>query len=151
MAARCRRLRAECASPLSVVETLFVETAEETAAHPQVMLELIAHQARMPVDLVLAPVEPVERGLLLPDEEDVGDLPDGGLGALLPGLLRDAIAAGELPPRADLETLTLATASVFFGVPLLVGRRDPGAIAPLYRAQLALLWAGAQQLGGSRR
>jgi len=144
MCAVARRIREKTDGALAAVEALFVATANEVAAHPKVMLEIIAHQARMPTDLQLEPIEPAERMLFLPGEDDVESLSDGGLGELLPPLLREAIANGELPASCDADMLTLAVASVFFGVPLLVATRRPESIAFLYRLELALVWAGAR-------
>jgi AcrR family transcriptional regulator len=144
MSALARRSRADSAGALVAIEELIVATAEDTAVRPKVMLETIAHQARMPADLELEPVEHVERLLFLPDEDDVEALSDRGLGEILRPLLTDAVDNGELPIGSDVETLGLAVASVFFGVPLIVAPRHPDAVAALYRHQLALVWAGAR-------
>lgn len=72
-------------------------------------------------------------------------LSDGGLGELLPGLLGRAVAEGELPPDTDVLMLTLAIASVFFGVPLVLGRRTDVPLTAVVRRQLALIWRGATQ------
>ena len=44
--------------------------------------------------------------------------------------------------------IPLALTSVFFGVPLLLARRAPAAIAAAYRAQLAIVWAGLAATAG---
>ena len=82
--------------------------------------------------------------MYLPDVEDVESLPDTGLSGILPDLLGKAVARGELPAHTDLEGLTLAVSSVFFGVPLSLGGRRPEAVATRQRQHLQLLWAGAQ-------
>ena len=41
-----------------------------------------------------------------------------------------------------------AVASVFFGVPLLLGRESPELVGPLYARQLQLVWAGARSRWG---
>ena len=133
-------------SAIEAIEALFAHSGAVIGAHPDVMLEAIAHQARMPANLTLQPVGLAERLLRLPDEDDVMELPDGGLGDILPDLLERAIARGELPAGSDVRQLTLALASVFFGVPLVLGRAYPGLIPTFYRRQLALLWAGARAL-----
>lgn len=129
---------------LAAIEALFVSTAVDSAAAPNVMLEIIAHQARMPANLDVQPIELAERLLFLPDEPDVMALSDQGLGGLLPEWIGLAVSRGELPASTDVMSLTLAAASVFFGVPLVVGRRSPEQIGALYRQQLQLLWAGAR-------
>jgi AcrR family transcriptional regulator len=139
-----RDAEARSASPLGAIEAIFASTAEGVSAAPGLMLETIAHQARMPVDLELPPIELAERALLLPDTHDVMSLPADGLGDVIPPLLGKAVAVGELPADADAEALMLAVASVFFGVPLVLGRRAPQAIGPMWQRQLRLVWAGAR-------
>ncbi len=139
-----REVEAEHASALAAIEALFVTTAEMTAATPRVMLEVIAHQARMPADLQVDPIDDAERLHYLDDDPDALTLPDRGLGAHLPRLLGRAVAQGELPASTHVDELTLAVASVFFGVPLLLSASQPDAIAILYRRQLQLIWAGAR-------
>lgn len=144
VAAVARRVEAEHSSALAAIEALLDHTAQLGEGAEGVMLEVIAHQARMPADLAPPSVGRAERLLRLPGEADVMDLPDTGLGALLPRWIGQAVARGELPEGTSVPTVTLAVASVFFGVPLAVGRRQPEAIRPLYRQQLQLVWAAAR-------
>ncbi len=131
-------------SGLEAIGEIFARTAQDAARNIDIMLEIIAHQARMPKDLVLPGVSTAERLLRFPDLAGVETLPSEGLEAILPRFLQVAIGKRELPPSSDIASLTLALSCIFFGVPLCVGRHDPAAIAPLYRQQLALVWAGAQ-------
>lgn len=147
VAAVARRVEAEHDSALLAIEALFLHTAEQTSEHPQVMLELIAHQARMPLNQELPSVDRAVRLLRLPDERDVLDLPDTGLGEILPLWIGRAVERGELPPDTPVGELTVSVAAVFFGIPLVLGRRSPEAIRPLYRSNLNLIWAGARALG----
>jgi len=137
-----RRILVAEQSALAALEALFVHTGEQTARNPTLMLEIIAHQARGVPDT--GGIEALERRLFLPDEPDVDELSDQGLGDLIPELLSVAVKGGELPKSTDIPSLTLAAASIFFGVPLLLGHRQPEAIAPMYRQHLQLLWAGAR-------
>jgi AcrR family transcriptional regulator len=146
VSALARQIRAEHESALAAIEALFVSTAEESMKSPRVFLEIVAHQARMPAELEIEPIEYAERVLFLPGEVEVESLLDGGLRALLPELIAEAIARGELPHCANIETLTLAAASIFFGVPIVLAPHAPQAVAPMYRNQLALVWAGAHVL-----
>lgn len=139
-----RTVEAEHDSALAAIEALLVSTAEQTSAAPRVMLEIIVHQARNLPGTWPHPIEPAERMLFLPDAEHVEDLPDTGLGGIIPDLLTKAAKRGELPQSTNIEQLSLAVGSAFFGVPLLVGAQHPGAVADLQRAQLHLLWAGAR-------
>lgn len=140
--ALARRVRRDHESALRAIEALYGATAAQVAESPRVMLEIIAHQARMPPGLSPPEVELAERLLWLPGEPDVMALSDRGLGGLLPVLLQEAVDTGELPPDTSVATATLAAAATFFGVPLLVGRTDAASVAALYQQQLELLWAG---------
>jgi AcrR family transcriptional regulator len=150
--AQARRIRTEHKSALAALEALFVSTAEQSAGTPRVMLELIAHQARMPPGLTPPTIEEAERALFLPGEADVMSLSDRGLGGVMPQLIAEACAAGELPADADVMTLTMGAASIFFGVPLILGQQQhPVPLAAFYRRQLSLLWDGARAQGVSRK
>ena len=127
--------------PLLGLEALFLSTAESLAKHPRVMLEIIAHQARLPVE-GHPEVELVERLLFLDDDPDAATLSDQGAGDLIAAGHNAAVKQGFLPPDTDILQATLAVASVFFGVPLLVGHDQPEAIGPLYSQQLRLVWRG---------
>lgn len=142
MSALARDVEARHESALAAIEALFMSTAEQTADHPRVMLEIIVHLARTGIQPL--PIERVERLMFLPEVEDVESLPDTGLTVILPDLLAKAVARGELPAHTDIEGLTSAVWSVFFGVPLSLGERHPEAVATLQRQHLQLLWAGAQ-------
>ncbi len=54
-------------SGLRAIEDIFARTAHDTAQNIDSMLEVIAHQARMPKDLVLPGVTTAERLLRFPD------------------------------------------------------------------------------------
>lgn len=139
-----REVEAARDSALEAIEALFAATAEQATAGPRVMQEIIVHQARTLPSQWPSPIEHAERRLFLPDIDDVDALPDTGLTDIIPGLLTKAVERGELPTHTHIDQLTLAVASVFFGVPLLVGMQHPEAIAELQRQQLQLLWAGAR-------
>lgn len=142
VSALARDVEARNESALAAIEALFRSTAEHTADHPRVMLEIIVHVARTGIQPV--PIERAERLMFLPGVEDVETLSDAGLTGILPDLLGKAVARGELPAHTDIEGLTAAVWSVFFGVPLFLGGRNPKSVATLQRNQLRLLWAGAQ-------
>jgi AcrR family transcriptional regulator len=142
-----RDIEAKSDSALAALEGVFAETGRITGENPSVMLEIIAHQARMTGDITPPGVSNAVRLLRFPDVPDVCTLPAGGLQDIVPRLLGRAVAAGELPADTDLQTLSLAVFSLFFGVPLLVGRTDAHALPSLYTAQLRLLWAGVRAGG----
>ncbi len=128
--------------PLAAVEALYLETATELRAGPGVMMEIIAHQARHG-HLEAPEVELVERLLYLDDDPDAATLTDRGAGELIAASHIAAVQRGILPGDTHIELLTLGIASVFFGVPLLVGHDQPEAVGPLYQLQLRTVWRGA--------
>jgi AcrR family transcriptional regulator len=142
--ARARRIRRETDSALQAIATLYSDTAEQMVDGPTVMPEIIAHMAANSSEILPPPIELAERLLWLPGEPDVESLSDQGLGGLLPELIQEAIQTGELPRGTPVDSTTLAAASIFFGVPLLLSRREPASIAPLYQHHLQLLWAGVR-------
>jgi len=139
-----REVRAAHDDALAAIEAILVSTAESTADQPRVMSEVIAAQARVGTFEVDEPIELAERLLFLDDAPDVMGLPDNGLGDILPILVMEAVERGELPAQTDVQLVVLAVASVFFGVPLALGRTAPEAVGALYRQQLHLIWAGAR-------
>ncbi len=139
-----REARQASDTALAAIEAVLVTTAEWNAPNPRVMSEIIAAQARLGSFGVGEPIELAERLLFLDDAPGATELPDGGLGAILPELVEEAVARGELPPQTDVSSVVLAIASIFFGVPLVLGQASPRAVAPMYRQQLHLIWAGAQ-------
>lgn len=136
-------------SGLKAISEIFTRTAQDASQNIDTMLEIIAHQARMPKDLILPGVSTAERLLRFPHFSGVEHLPSEGLEAILPRFLQVAIDHGELPAGSDIPNLTLALSCIFFGVPLCVGRLDPTAMVPLYQKQIALIWAGARHTQGA--
>lgn len=126
----------------AALDAVFDVTAAQASAHPRVMAEIIAFQARMPSALRPRPVGLVERAMAFPDRAGLDALEDGGLDALLPPLIARAIADGDLPASLDRQAAFLALVNVFFGVPLVLGPRAPSLIGAAYRQQLDLVWAG---------
>ena len=129
-------------SAREAIESIFVSTAREARQHPGVMAEIIAHQARMMAPPVTAEISLAERLLAFPGRPELVDLPAVGLEGLLPPLLARAVAEGELPATVDQLAAFLGLTALFFGVPLVLARRDPALVEPLYRQQLAIYWAG---------
>ena len=128
--------------PLAMIEGIFARTAESAAAHPKVMLALIAHQTRMGNEVVMPGVEDAVRWLNFPELTGVESLPEDGFETLVPPLLIEAIQHGVLPPSTDVEETMLVLASLFFGTPLLLCPRAPEHVGDAYASQLRLIWRG---------
>jgi AcrR family transcriptional regulator len=128
---------------LVAVREVFSRTAADISAHPRVMSEVIAFQARMEVAPTLRDPTLAERLGAFPDLAGIEALPARGLEVVLPGLLAAAKSRGELPADADLEFLFLNLATLFFGTPVVLRSRDPGAIGAVWQAQLDQLFRAA--------
>ena len=144
--ALARTVEAEHDSALAAVEALVTTTAQLSSQGPNVMMEIIVHQARNLPGEKPDPVEPAERMLYLPDVENVEELSDRGLASIITDLLSKAVAHGELPADTDIGEMALAVGSTFYGVPLIMATRYPEAVADLQSRQLKMLWAGAWAL-----
>lgn len=134
------------------IRRIFAATAAQAAEHPGVMAEVLAGQARLTAPAKVEELTVAERLLAFPDRPGVESLPSRGLDSLLPELLAQAVARGELPRGTDVGAAFLGLAALFFGVPLALLRRAPGSVGQAYDAQLSVYWAGllAAHRGPSR-
>lgn len=132
------------ASAREAIELIFEGTAREVAAHPAVMLEIIAHQARV-TERVSRELTAAERLVAFPDRAHILEIPAVGLDGLVPPLLARAVERGELPHRTDVQAAFLGITAIFFGVPLVLARVAPHAVASHYRQQLAVYWRGLSE------
>lgn len=142
----------EVQGALAAVRDVFARTAADIAAHPRVMAEVIAFQARMEGAPTLRDPTLAERLGAYPGMKGIDQLPARGLDGIVPDLLAAAKARGELPREADTDFLWLNLASVFFGTPIVLRRSAPETIAPMWAAQLDMLLqaAGAKSLPPDR-
>lgn len=129
---------------LAAIEAVFAQTATSVAAHPRVMGEVIAAQARLDGPPPHRTLTLAERLLRFPDHPGIEALPAEGLDALFPWLLDEAVRRGELPADTDLRFLFLNLAAIFFGTPIALRAIDPAMVGPAWTAQLAMLWRGAR-------
>lgn len=131
-------------NPLDAIEQIFVQTARYTVANPGIMAEILAFQARS--RLVEAPSELTQAEILLahPDKSGIEAFraSEGGLDALLPPLLEEAVRRGLLPAQTDIPAAFFALGSIFFGTVVLGRQSDLAYLEPMYQHQLRLLWAG---------
>jgi len=135
----------ECAG-LQFIEQVFEYTGRKLADHPRLMLEIIAHMALDPHPTSCAgsraELSVVERIQAFPECEGVECMPELALPEMFRRPLERAVECGELPGSIEIDEALLALLGIFFGLPLLLGNREPARIRPQYRRQLKLLWAG---------
>jgi AcrR family transcriptional regulator len=127
---------------LAAIEAIFASTARELARRPNPMGEIIAWQARTSDAPVFHEIGLAERLLAFPELPGVEHVVAKGLDELLPPLVRQAIERGELPSELNVETVLIALASLFFGIPVVMRRMKPDLIEGAYRTQLRILWTG---------
>ncbi len=140
---------AQPASAYEAIETIFRSTAREVQAHPGVMQEILAHQARSPEHADISDMSLAERIVAFPDRPGIETLPAVGLDSLLPPIIDRAVDNGELPAASDRLAVFLGLVSIFFGVPLVLCHMDPSAIEQAYRQQLVIYWAGVRATASS--
>ncbi len=128
---------------LAAIGDVFARTAADIKAHPRVMSEVIAFQARMEVPPALRDLTLAERLAAYPDLPGIEGLPARGLDAILPDLLDAAKTCGELPRDANTEFLFLNLSSIFFGTPVILRQSAPETLGPAWQAQLDMIFRAA--------
>ena len=131
---------------LSVIEALFRYAAIQIQKKPGLMGEIIAYQARERTRTSLPDITPAERMLAFRDLTGIEDLGEESLEMIFRKALQQAIDQGELPPNTLIAAAMVGLVSIFYGVPLATQHSSPGTIGPMYRQQLALLWAGLRSV-----
>jgi AcrR family transcriptional regulator len=131
---------------LSVIEALFRYAAIQIQKKPGLMGEIIAYQARERTRTALPDITPAERFLAFRDLAGIEDIGADSLESVFRRALQQAVDQGELPPNTLPAAAMLGLASIFYGVPLAIQQTNPAAIGPMYRQQLALLWAGLRSV-----
>jgi hypothetical protein len=106
------------------------------------MAEVTVFQARLTGTAPLRRVELAERQQRFPTLEGIEALEAQGFDEVVLPLLERAVEEGVLPARTDVPLALLGLASIFFGVPLLLGPRAPAQIEPAYVAELDIFWRG---------
>ncbi|HFD79478.1 MAG TPA: TetR/AcrR family transcriptional regulator [Gammaproteobacteria bacterium] len=131
---------------LAVIDQLFAQTAKNCASRPGVFRELLVWIARGGnIDPQLE-ITPFEKQLAFPRLEGIDTTPVKGIDSWLATQIEAAIHSGELPPNTVPPLLLAALLAILLGVPLTMLSSDAARIAPMYRQQLALLWAGTRTL-----
>jgi AcrR family transcriptional regulator len=131
---------------LSVIEALFRYAAIQIQKKPGLMGEIIAHQARERTRVPLPDITPAELFMAFRDLAGIQDIGEESLETIFRKALQQAIDKGELPPNTLVAAAMMGLVSIFYGVPLAIQHTSPGTIGPMYRQQLALLWAGLRSV-----
>jgi AcrR family transcriptional regulator len=129
-------------SGYELLRSLFQYTAKKSRKNPRVIAEVIAFQAKTPPPKSIPPLTLAERYLYFPGAENIESIPATGLDGLLERAIGTAIERGELAPDTNVQSLFMAIAALFFGIPI-VARSAKKASHRLWEGALALLWRGA--------
>jgi AcrR family transcriptional regulator len=131
---------------LELIDAVFAWSGKNFEEHPRLANEVIALRAsdpgsfdRMDEDKSTL-VGPAERILRFSQKEGIESIREGTLITILRENLKVAIEKGELPKDTNFEVVILALASIFFGIPLLLGDQTSKNYSKEYSNQLALLW-----------
>lgn len=135
---------------LTVIDALFAHAAATCLRKPGVFRELLVWIARGGnLDPALT-ISAIEKQLAFPELANIEQLPLKGIDAWLVAEVQAAVAGGALPTNTLLPTLLAGLLSILLGVPMTLLASDPTRVGPMYRQQLALLWAGVRASAGQR-
>lgn len=133
---------------LAVIDALFRYAAIQVQKKPGLMGEIIAAQAQRRERVQRPDITAAERAMAFSDLPGIGDIPADNLETILRTALQQAMDKGELPENTLVPAAMLGLVSVFYGVPLALMQVNPAGITPMYRQQLAVLWAGLRMVAG---
>jgi AcrR family transcriptional regulator len=133
---------------LAAIEFIFEQLCRKIEDHPRLWSEIIAVRALQPELFALmgstgeSQVSEVERALRFPELEGIETIPEGNFRRLFLLNLDAAVKNGELAADTDLETVYLALACIFYGIPLMTFDKKNIRLQPYFDRQLDLLWRG---------
>ncbi len=133
------KVQAQSNSFVKAIKTIFIESAKDISAHPQIMLEIIAFHAGK-TNTKAHQITVAEKWLFFEEIEGVEKIEGMGLESILPSLIAQAKANGELKNEVDEELLFLILSSLFFGTSLLVLKHDAKQLPALFEAELNLIF-----------
>lgn len=133
---------------LEAIEFVFEELSEKIYSHPKLWMEIIVVRALQPKKFSQMgntdepQVSEVERAIRFPEFKGIESIPEGNFRQLFLLNLNTAVQQGELAADTDLETVFMALACIFYGVPLMTFEKDTIKLKTYFDNQLALLWKG---------
>ena len=131
---------------LALLEESFSRVAQRFQQHPGIMAEVISHQARSRGKPDTIELSRAERLRAYPQLEGICEQPIEALDRMWASALQQAVTLEELPPNLHLPTVIVGLASIFYGVPLALGRAGATNIASMYKQQLNIYLAGIKQV-----
>lgn len=135
------------AKGLGAIAASFEIMATTIQKQPGVMAEIIARQVLQRSKVEPVEITPAERQIAYPDHEGIEALPIGGIDKVWLPALEQAIRGSELPANSHVPTVMVGLATIFYGVPMVLGQGNKAGIGPMYRNQLAVYWGGVRSMG----
>jgi AcrR family transcriptional regulator len=123
----------------AALQAIFRFTAEEIAAHPNLMFDIVAFVAQATAPPAPLPITRAERLLAVPDVPDDADIEPVTIDDLLAAALDTAIEHGEVLASIDTRIATRLLKGLFYGLPLAMRAEGISAIGPAYDAGLEVL------------
>lgn len=130
---------------LPLIEYLFDYMAEYSQKHPRVLGEVLIFYVRKQAHPTPHTITPAERLLAYPDCHGIEDIHEESLDVIFFEHLTYATQNGQLAPTTDIPAVILSLNSFLLGTPIAAKLHDLANLAPLYRQQLAMLWAAGEK------
>ena len=129
----------EATSYKESIKNIFVNTAEQIAAHPQIMREILSFQAQQK-SCKVHEISDAEKWCFFPEIEGVEAIEGKGIESILPPLIEKMIANDEIERTIDPQLLFLMLSSLFFGTSLVMLQSSPEHLPMMLEAELNLLF-----------
>lgn len=138
---------------LEAIKFVFDELCKKIENHPKLWREIIVVRALQPEKFSQMgntdepQVSEAERAIRFPAYKGIDSIPEGNFRQLFFLNLNAAVEKGELADDTDLETVFMALACIFYGVPLMTFEKDHIHLQTYFDNQLDLLWKGLRAKG----
>ncbi len=129
---------------LKAIELVFEKTADATKKHPEIMAEIVSHQARFKSPTKLPKLSTADKIIAFPNLTGIDEIQSIGLESILIPHINWAIKNGELPSGTPVEIIAYSLRSIFFGIPMLLRHSMVDKINITYKEQLKIIWAGVK-------
>jgi AcrR family transcriptional regulator len=135
--------RPEVIPGVDSIREIFSYTAKGISQSPRLMKEIIAYQARTNTSQRIEEIRAVtnaEKALAFGVTDELYNLHDQGLHPLLTQHITEARHRGQIPSQYDIQELTLLTAAVFFGIPIITLHQNADKLNDYYQKCLDMLF-----------
>jgi AcrR family transcriptional regulator len=138
-------------SGLGTVEFVYELAAKLFKNHPRLFSELITLRTFEQQNFLESlqnykeTVSKAECRLRFPDMEGIDLIPHRPLYTIMQDGFKEAIRNGELPADTDIRRIIISSASIFYGVPLMIANQNKmDNLETAYKQHLHILWAGVR-------